>query len=67
MDVGGLKLLDKDGKKIPKEEAVNVTLEQVIALVEDQGGTVKKPKAKKSTKKTTAKKKTTTKKKSTKK
>jgi DNA topoisomerase-1 len=53
------KLLDKDGKKIPKEEAVNVTLEQVIALVEDQGGKVKKPKAKK----TTTKKKATTKKK----
>lgn len=52
------KLTDAEGKKIPAEEAPNLTLEQVIALVEEQGGKVKKPKAPKKApaKKTTEKK-----------
>ena len=58
------KLLNKEGKKMDKEAAAQVTFEQVKALVEDQGGVIKEPKKakKKTTKKTTAKRKTTKKK-----
>lgn len=58
------KLLNAEGKKLTPEEAKEVTLERAIELVEEQGGKVKKPRAKKTTakKKTNTKKKTTTKK-----
>ena len=63
------KLTNAEGKKMTPEEAVELTLEQVIVMVEEQGGKVKKPKAakkpaaKKATTKKAATKKTTTKKK----
>lgn len=59
------KLLNKKGEKMTSEEAKEVTLEYVIQQVEEQGGVLKKKKAKaktKATKKKSTKKKTTTKK-----
>jgi DNA topoisomerase-1 len=44
------KLSDANGKKITAEEVAALTVEQVIAMVEEQGGKVKKPKAKKAKK-----------------
>lgn len=60
------KLLKKDGTKMTSEEAKEVTLEEVIQQVEEQGGVLKKkkaPKKKATKKKPAAKKKTTAKKK----
>lgn len=54
------KLLNADGKKMTPEEAKEVTQEQVIKMIEEQGGKVKIPKAKK---KAAPKKKAATKKK----
>jgi DNA topoisomerase-1 len=39
------KLVDANGQKIAAEVVETLTLEQVIAMVEEQGGKVKKPKA----------------------
>jgi len=44
------KLSDTNGKKITAEEVATLTVEQVIAMVEEQGGKVKKPKAAKTKK-----------------
>jgi DNA topoisomerase I len=46
------KLIDAKGKKITAEEVNTLTLEEVVAMVEEQGGKVKKPKAPKAAKKT---------------
>ncbi|MCH2021163.1 MAG: type I DNA topoisomerase [Saprospiraceae bacterium] len=51
-DKKNYKLLNKDGKKMTKEEAQKITLEYVINQIEEQGGVLKKKKAaKKNTKK----------------
>jgi DNA topoisomerase-1 len=44
------KLIDANGNKITAEEVGTITVEKVIAMVEEQGGKVKKPKAAKTKK-----------------
>jgi DNA topoisomerase-1 len=44
------KLIDANGKKITSEEVATLTVQQVTAIVEEQGGKVKKPKAPKTKK-----------------
>ena len=44
------KLIDANGKKITTEEVATLTVQQVTAIVEEQGGKVKKPKASKTKK-----------------